>query len=139
MTVTTYDNVVCICSQHHPGTAQWWWRIRGTDDILYATFESPNPFRPLREQAVLEAYASPTKAVAVTSAAINPISWISPFESPFTAPSEIPIVPRTDLSVLRRIGFGVDVVKYNGQTYIHKYMTASSTCYSFELEIQKLQ
>lgn len=137
MTVTKYEDVVGITSRCRVrGLYQWWWTVRGTDDILYATFETRDPPRPVREQAVINAYSSPTRAVAVTSSGTNQIPWVSPFEPPFAAPSELPTIPRTDLSVVKRIDWGVDLVEWKGQKYIHKYMTVLSAFHSFETEIK---
>jgi hypothetical protein len=112
------------------------WIIKGTDDILYATFETRDPPRSVPEQAVIKPYSSPIKAVATTSSGIDEITWVSPFEPPFAAPSELPIISRTDLSVLRKIDYGIDLVEWKGQKYIHKYMTVLSTFHSFDTEIQ---
>lgn len=139
MTIATYDDVVCITSKYRCGIDQWWWRVKDTEDILYATFESANPNRQVREQAVLAAYSSTTKGVAVTRVGINEIAWVSPLESAFNAPAYIPTVRRDELKVLRKIQRGVDVIEYKGSKYIHKYMTPSSTRLSFEVEIQNYE
>lgn len=136
MTVHTYDDVVCITSKYRHGVDQWWWTVKNTDDVLYATFETRHPDRLIRERAVLAADTSSTNAVAMTSQGINQVPWVSPYEPAFIAPSDISIVRRADLFVRHKIKLGVDVVEYEGRKYIHKYMTASSTRYSFEVEIQ---
>ena len=136
MSVHRYDDIMCITSKYRRGVDQWWWKVKGTDDVLYATFDTRNPDRLTRERAVLAADASPTNAVAVSSERIDQIPWVSPLEPPFTAPSDIPIVWRADLSVVQKIKLSVNAMEYEGHKYVHKYMTASSTRYSFKVEIQ---
>src|SRR5437667_6936800 len=140
MAVSAYEDVVCITSRQKDGIHRWWWEVRGTDEVLYATFETWNPSRELREQAVISAFASNTKAVAVTlNGNISETEWASPLESPFSAPSNLPIVQRNDLRVLEKVQFGVDVVKYEGSKYIHKYMISGRPRLSFELELKNYQ
>jgi hypothetical protein len=140
MTVTRYDDVVCLTSWSQDGNGQqeqWWWKVKSTGQILYATFETPKPGRSLREQAVLGAYASPTKAVAVKAVGIQDCEWVSPLEPAFRLPPQlqVPIISLERLHDVRKIKRGVDVVDYEGWKYIHKYMTPSSTQLSYEAEI----
>jgi hypothetical protein len=113
--------------------------VKSTGQILYATFETRKPKRSLREQAVLRAYVSPTKAFAVKAVGIQDCEWLSPLEPAFRLPPQlqVPIIPHERLHDVRTIKRGVDVVDYGGQKYIHKYMTPSSTQLSFEAEIDK--
>jgi len=73
MSVHGYDDVVCITSKYRRGVDQWWWTVKGTDDVLYATFDTRNPDFLTQERAVLAAYASSTKAVPITSERIDQI------------------------------------------------------------------
>lgn len=142
MAVTKYEDVVNLTSKLRNGLDKWWWKVKdGTeDDILYATFKPPKPDRELRERAVIAAYASKTNAVAISeSGEITEIPWVDPLEPPFTAPSHVFIIQRNELTLIRKIKNSVDVVEYKGIEYIHKYMTVSTTFYSFALEIENYE
>jgi serine/threonine protein kinase len=115
-----------------------WWQVKGNteNDVLYARFSTRDPTPELRRRAVMKAAASNTNAVEVSeNGTITEANWLDPFESPFEAPEDIPKVRRDELTTIRQIKRGVDVVQYNGAEYVHKYMTVDSTPHSFVSEI----
>jgi len=119
-----------------------WWQRRGDteSDVFYAKFSTRDPSPELRVQARMKAVASNSMAVQVSeNGTITETNWVDPFGPPFEALENIPKIRRRELTTIRQIKQGVDLVQYNGTEYIHKHMTGDSSPLSFESEINNYQ
>ena len=61
---------------------------------------------------------------------------MDPMDRPFATPTEYPCIERHELESVRSLTPNVDIVRFKGETYIHKYMDFLSNTSSFEYEIK---
>lgn len=134
--VTSLKDVTSLLSSTEKGACKYWWRVKSTGAVLYGKFdiESPNPALQLR----VASFASqiPSRAAECVGNRVSPTDWIDPMGPPFTAPIGYPCIDRGELEFVRRLTSTVDIVRFEGKTYVHKYMDFFSCASSFEFEIK---
>ena len=139
-TVQSYDEVVnLLSSRKYDGTSQYWWRVKATGHVLYGKFDVQSPSRELRLRILIFASESPSRAAELVGDTVLQTEWVDPMKPPFESPSNLLHIDRKELQPVELFTRTVEVVRYNGTHYVHKFMGYLSQPSSFASEIKNHQ
>ena len=81
------------------------------------------------------ASTTPSRAAELINNEVVSTKWVDAMKPPFDAPSELSHIDRSQLQSIRLLTPNVEVVRYDGMHYVHKFMGYTSQPSSFEKEI----